>query len=584
MIFLPSSRRHLLSAVTILALILIWRSSSRVPTSISSLVLHQPKAPPIGIHVPLSDLKHQILPLANTSASHLSPPSQYFYGWGRNAHSKTSNGTFEEALWSQPILNPQLEVLWQCPLRANRFTNHIRLPNIMQNISQVPPRPVKLETRVFWNPTIIALPYWSENQYLVVSRIVTDGNHQENVICEANICYTGASDNARLGEKPCTDEDHRYLGPSGGLRCATPSERLSVPPTPAERCEGKFGTYVDIPGFHDPRIFYSGKGEPLMMVNTQSRYACFGLWLIDLRSLNHHLPSLLSSSPKHLSLGPLKSYPTLTELTRNPPSTRSPIEKNWMLFYPESGETFIHYDISNPNYPLRGRTFAKVIGDGLTTTNLTDPLELPCIPDIPANEPDEVKRGGTWHQATNALRLVLCDRADKTCTRTPDNTVFFAIIHRKHPNFLHLPLRYERYFIVWGARPPYSMYGISQHPILLANETASGWRMDENWDDDPANAAVVAAHKGRDGANSTDPHGGKRYWAYFTYTVSIAWAWGREVEVAEMNVGYLDDEVVLAIGIDDKAQGMARVKARDLLQCMRACPGRERFGGKEQQV
>ena len=103
--------------------------------------------------------------------------------------------------------------------------------------------------------------------------------------------------------------------------------------------------------------------------------------------------------------------------------------------------------------------------------------------------------------------------------------------------------------------------------------------MDQNWDDDPTNAAAIARHKLRHGANSTDPHGGKPYWAYFTYTVSIAWAWGREVEVGEMGVGYLDDEVVLAIGIDDKGQGVARVEARDLLQCMRACPGRERFGG-----
>ena len=269
MIFLPSSRRHLLSAVAILALILIWRSSSSVPTAISSFVLHQPKAPPAGIRVPLTALKHHVLPAVNTSVNHLSPPSQYFYGSEKNPYSKSSNGTFPETLWLQPILNPYLEVLWKCPLQANRFTNHIRLPNILQNISQIPPQPVKFETRVFWNPTIIALPYWSENQYLVVSRIVTDGNHQENVICEANLCFTKSSDDTRMGEKPCTDEDLQYLGPAGGLRCATPPARLSVPPTPAERCEGKFGTYVDIPGFHDPRIFYSGKGEPLMIVNTQ---------------------------------------------------------------------------------------------------------------------------------------------------------------------------------------------------------------------------------------------------------------------------------------------------------------------------
>ena len=269
MIFLPSSRRHLLSVITILALIIIWRSRSSVPNSISSFVIHRPPPPPTGSRVPIASLKHHVLPLLNTSSNHLSPPSHYYYTWGKQSHDEPFNGSILDSAWSPPILNPHLEVLWQCPMRANKFTNHIRLPNIVQNISQIPPKSVKHETRIFWNPTIIALPYWSTNQYLIVSRIVTDGNHQENVLCEANPCYVGSGEDARKGELACTEEDLRYVGPAGGLRCVGPPERLSVPPTPAAHCEGKFGSYTDIPGFHDPRIFYSGKGEPLMMVNTQ---------------------------------------------------------------------------------------------------------------------------------------------------------------------------------------------------------------------------------------------------------------------------------------------------------------------------
>ncbi|KAL2055037.1 hypothetical protein ABVK25_004859 [Lepraria finkii] len=53
----------------------------------------------------------------------------------------------------------------------------------------------------------------------------------------------------------------------------------------AEKCDGELMPYVDIPGFHDPGIFWSGKGELLMMFNTHSHYACFGLWIIDLRTL-----------------------------------------------------------------------------------------------------------------------------------------------------------------------------------------------------------------------------------------------------------------------------------------------------------
>ncbi len=571
-----------------------------IPTSLPSFVLHPAPAPPQGIHVPVSGLQNT-LPIANASYNHLSPPNQYYYNYDKSE--KTFKDTSTSVL-GRLELDPNLGNLFKCPIQANKYTGHVRLPDIVQNISQIPPGSLKPESRVFWNPTVIALPYWSENQYLIVSRIVTDGNHQENVLCEANVCYIGSGEDARPGEKPCTEDDLRHVGPAGGMRCAASPVTLSVPPTPAERCEGKFMPYVDIPGFHDPRIFWSGKGEPLMMVNTQyasnpavdndieffsrSRYACFGLWIIDLRTLHSPLENLLTSSPIRPSLGPLKSYPTLTELTRNPANTRSQIEKNWFLFFPSSGESYIHYDLSNPRGGPRGRTFAKLLGNGLTTTNLTDPLEQPCLRDLTdAEEPDKMKRGGTWHQATNSLRLVLCDRFDYDCKAKPDNTVFFAIVHRKFPNWLKLPLRYERYFMVWSATPPFEMLGISQHPVLMGNETASGWSASENWDDDPANAKIVTTTK-KTAANATEPYGGKNYWAYFTYTVSISYAWGRQPRAAkdggdeaqDMHVGYLDDEVLLAIGVDDKAQAFSRVKSGDLVQCLRSCPGRREDQGE----
>jgi len=322
--------------------------------------------------------------------------------------------------------------------------------------------------------------------------------------------------------------------------------------------------------------------------SSRSRYACFGLWIIDLRSLHPPLEHLLSSSPSLPSLGPLKSYPTLTELTRNPADTRSEIEKNWLLFFPSSGENYIHYDLSSPYGAPRGRTFAKVLGNGLTSTNLTDPLEQPCLRELTdAEEPDKRKRGGTWHQATNSLRLILCNRSDPNCKATSDNTVFFAIVHRKFANYLKLPLRYERFFMVWQATPPFYMLGISQHPILMRNETASGWSPSDNWSDNSTNNAIVAATK-QNNPDATEPFSGNDWWAYFTYTVSITYAWGRPPmtgragdEVGDMHVGYLDDEVLLAIGVDDKGQAFSRAKAGDLVQCLRACPGRITRRGTE---
>ncbi|MCJ1427104.1 hypothetical protein MMC29_005007, partial [Sticta canariensis] len=239
--------------------------------------------------------------------------------------------------------------------------------------------------------------------------------------------------------------------------------------------------------------------------------------MIDLRTVHPSLETLLASSPNRPSLGPLKSYPTLTELTRNPADTRSPIEKNWLLFFPVSGESYLHYDLSDPRNGPRGRTFAKLLGNGLTTTNLTDPLEIPCLRELGEKEPDGAKRGGTWHQATNSLRLILCTRSDASCKPDSENTVFFALVHRKFPNALRLPLRYERYFIVWSAMAPFTMLGMSNYPLLMANETASGWSPSQNWADDAANVKTVESTKLADNATS-EPFGGKNFWAYFTYT------------------------------------------------------------------
>ncbi|KAI9848607.1 MAG: hypothetical protein M1838_000479 [Thelocarpon superellum] len=549
MFYVPSLRRLLVPVLLLLTFGLFYKSRIRMPSTIEelNLHLHRPIATE-GIRVPIASL-----PLLNISSSYLSPPKNFYYTYSKAAP-LPPNGTGRLPHWAQPVLNPHLETLFRCPTRPNTFTGHIRLPSLIRNISLVPPSSKTHEAREYWNPTIISLPSWSENQYLLVSRVVTDGNYQQNILCEARVCYPAHAEPQTDDELLCTVGDLALTGPAGGLRCVTDLVTLSVPPTPAERCDGKYGTYVDLPGFHDPRIFWSGRGEPLMMVNTQSRYACFGLWVTDLRTLYPALRQLLASSPSHPSLGPLMSYPSLTELTRNPPSSRSAVEKNWMLFFPPD-EAYLHYEMS----PRGGRSFAKLLGGGLTTTNLTDPLEKPCLMETSPDEPDVQKRSGTWHQATNSLRLILCDRTDASCVANADNTVFFAIVHRKHPDAFKLPLRYERYAVVWSAAPPFSMLGISQHPILLANETASGWSAADGWEDVPA-----AVREGRG------------LWARFTYTVSIAYAWGRrDDEPMWKNTGYLDDDVLLGIGIDDEGQGFARLPTRDLLQCLRACPGRE---------
>ncbi|KAL8729438.1 MAG: hypothetical protein Q9181_004995 [Wetmoreana brouardii] len=264
MIYFPPLRRLFLPATIFLAIIVFYRASLGVPTSLPHFVLHTPPPPAEGSRVSITDIHPVPFSASNSTENHYPPSSEYYYDLLDGG--KHSNSTW---MTSKPIDKPELKALWQCPVQANRYTNHIRLPAIVRNITQIPPQPLKPEARVFWNPTIIALPYWSVNPYLVVSRVVTKGQHQENVICEANVCYTGAAENGKNREKPCTDDDLKLLGPAGGMRCASAPIALNVPPTPAEQCYGRYANFVDVPGFHDPRVFWSGKGEPLMMVNTQ---------------------------------------------------------------------------------------------------------------------------------------------------------------------------------------------------------------------------------------------------------------------------------------------------------------------------
>lgn len=124
-----------------------------------------------------------------------------------------------------------------CPSQPNSFTNHIRLSNVLYNISMG-----SGELRRFWNPTIIPLPHWADNQYLIISMVLLKGaGYRQNVFCLA---------------------DH-------DMRCTSEPVSVDLPPTTARKCEGNHSLYADIPGFHDPRLFWTSRGEPLLMVSSQ---------------------------------------------------------------------------------------------------------------------------------------------------------------------------------------------------------------------------------------------------------------------------------------------------------------------------
>ena len=313
---------------------------------------------------------------------------------------------------------------------------------------------------------------------------------------------------------------------------------------------------------------------------------------------------------------------------------------------------------------------------------------------------------GTYHQATNSVRLVLCERKDRDCKARAENTVFIALIHRKFENGLGFPSRYERYVIVWESSPPYGMLGISRYPILFANETVDGWSKEEEEEEEEkedgedgklahelnareyesgdihddgtgvrdydgdflkdkstnlnqedklsnissARTTATDVKKLSSFDHSTDvdtnndsllsptsnlpadtkaeaditnigelgapertfnqsqtqsqnqaPHPDQplyksHQWAYFTYTVSLSWSYrpqphllfppsssqsqSQSLPLNSMSEGYIDDHLILGIGIEDRGSGFVSVEARELVACLRMCPGRREERGK----
>jgi hypothetical protein len=109
---------------------------------------------------------------------------------------------------SDPVQQDHLASLPECRLSPNPHTQHLRILDIVQGISQT-------SSIHHFNPTIIALPYLAGNQYLLVSRAMTEGLHQESVLCEANTRTLKGDPKRCKGDGDC--QANSDLGCTGGL-------------------------------------------------------------------------------------------------------------------------------------------------------------------------------------------------------------------------------------------------------------------------------------------------------------------------------------------------------------------------------
>jgi hypothetical protein len=132
--------------------------------------------------------------------------------------------------------------------------------------------------------------------------------------------------------------------------------------------------------------------------------------------------------------------------------------------------------------------------------------------------------------------------------------VHVSLIQRKVSNAWGIPVAYELFVAVWA--PDGGMLGVSGAPLAFQGED---------------NLTVQGRKAG------------------FRYVVSMSWAWRSRREMAfgtadvdggnededtglrSLGTGYLDDEVILGIGVDDVAQLVVRVKVQEMLGCLVLC-------------
>lgn len=326
-------------------------------------------------------------------------------------------------------------------------------------------------------------------------------------------------------EMACTAKFFDYQ-----LRCTQEPEALAIEPTPGKNCEGKWEILNLNVGPHDARAFY-GPEKPYTIYGSNSNLVCFGQWIQDFRRL---LPSVWksSSSPSSVIASDLKEDKTFvrgTEIHRPPPS--HPIEKNYFIFWDKHNDMYAHYDV----FPQR--SFARLGSDGTVGPNLaarsrspSAKLDEKCLARY---LPAAAGQFESIHQATNSLKITLCNRNDSRCLERPDRRTFIMTIIQ-HKSYYNFHSEYEPYLVLFRDAEPFGVYGVSEKPLWISG-------------------------RGRD-------EEGKR--TDMLYVTSISWK-----EQGAKYEGYLDDVVFLGFGWEDKRAGGLDVRVEDLIEGIGFCEG-----------
>ncbi|KAH6609237.1 hypothetical protein Trco_002583 [Trichoderma cornu-damae] len=295
------------------------------------------------------------------------------------------------------------------------------------------------------------------------------------------------------------------------LRCLQPPAALPIVPTKGGKCEGDLSFFSYSVGPHDARVLY-GPDAPYIVYGSNSRFTCFGQFMQDFRELVDWRGR--ETGPEDFLVG--------TELQRPPPW--SAVEKNWFPFWDPAGRMYIHYDVAPK------RAFAQVKADGSAGIDLAVFAEEEDGKCLAKYMPKLLRPLESIHQATNSLKITMCRRSDAICIANESNTFIFTIW--QHKIFYGFHGVYEPYVMLFQEQAPFAVHAVSERPIWIHGRQQ---------------------HLDR-GASD------------MFYVTSIAWK--------NSNLtyhGYLDDELFIGFGIEDRASGAIDMTAEALMSGLGFC-------------
>ncbi|KAK9364922.1 hypothetical protein V1509DRAFT_643172 [Lipomyces kononenkoae] len=429
-----------------------------------------------------------------------------------------------------------------------------------------------------YNPNILPFPKGYKYPYIGFARQSPKKKslyHHEIVWCEMEW-----ADTAAVGRKI--------------LRCVDKPTKLDLDewPSPKGSCP-KIPYLALMQGHMDPRVLVSPWGEPLMIVGTNGKSNCLNQFVIDLRAV---VPGL--NWKMKLQGVPIR-FKTLTELPR---PEYNEIEKNWFLIWDDANVGYVQHE-------TEARSVSSLLGARSKQVNVATPNIPACVSSL-KKKLDGVDRSNDIHQGSNSLRVTLCDFP---CIPTIHNTVIVELMHMKYKNYYEI--FYRRYAIIMNTTAPFNIIGRTGNLMYAGTDESTmlytvsitwdheHYRNHDDWNEDlhgghwffdqqsvandnsptmPLHKRSPAADKSESAADPTNSASTSAVNALTTLaptpsassqptTAPLQEEHPQNPLVNKYYHGWLDDMIMISIGVNDKDSEVMHVRARDLLECIHVC-------------